>query len=107
MFESAVRSNSWPEVKVDYIPCCLVQLPHKSDDCLAVACPAWLLFPDWSIHWTDGSPIGDAVCGVIPVDIVGIQPQANAGEGVGLQVEVTNCQGLGNCRCRVVGTSPD
>ena len=49
-------------------------------------------------------PSADAVRSVVPIDIVGIEPQADAGEGVCLQIEVTNRQGLGNCRCRVVST---
>ena len=49
-------------------------------------------------------PSADTVRSVVPIDIVGIKPQADAGEGVCLQVEVTNRKGLGNSRCGVVGT---
>ena len=52
----------------------------------------------------DGSAVADAVRGVVPIDIVGIKPQADAGEGVCLQVEVTHGEGLGNGRCGVVST---
>ena len=33
---------------------------------------------------------------IVPIDVVGIEPQADAREGVGLQVEVTHSQGLGD-----------
>ena len=41
---------------------------------------------------------------IVPIYIVGIEPQADTWEGVVLQVEVTNCESLGNCGCRVVRT---
>ena len=52
----------------------------------------------------DRGAIADAVRRVVPVDIVGIEPQAYSGEGVVLQIEVTNRESLGNCGCRIVRT---
>ena len=79
-------------------------LNRKSDD--------WTQLPDRrGCCFRSGRSIGrwhvpfrDAVRRVVPIDIVGIEPQTDAGEGVVLQVEVTNRESLGNCGCRVVRT---